>query len=388
MGVPCPRVPHQIPPSHPHSHSLESGLITSCKEVRDHLQAGLPGSQPQPRVVCHKLCSGHSPMIQPSVAPQYFHLPEFPFSVWCSGLSIPSALQTVSSCCPALQSEIRPQLSPIVTVPASSQFTPPGCPFQPCRSICKAAEVPESLPCPWIHTAPFYNSYILWVPCTLRLDTWLPASASPHKGRQEMFKGRAFPRLPLIAGYTSCRSHFGASTLSRETAGTLIPWLIPLMKAQEVLPPSLFFLCSLFSLLLSCLYSQRPLALLLHLWCPRCPFPVQAGGPSPTCAGAAALPLPRAPGLLHSTWPGPPSSPLSLHGWVLWRTHGGRPSPAHMCSGGPSAWLTFNRFQPESSCVSPVCLAAARQAPCSAPACPGWRSTQTTSCPWQPFTLH
>lgn len=129
LGVPCPRVPHQTPPSHPHSHSLESGLITSCKEVRDHLQAGFPGSQPQPRVVCHKSCSAHSPMIQPSVAPQYFHLPEFPFSMWCSGLSIPSALQTVSSCCPALQSEIRPQLSPTGTVPASSQFTPPGCPF-------------------------------------------------------------------------------------------------------------------------------------------------------------------------------------------------------------------------------------------------------------------
>lgn len=191
-GRTLPQGSSSDPPSHPHSHSLESGLITSCKEVRDHLQAGFPGSQPQPCVVCHKLCSGHSPMIQPSVAPRYFHLPEFPFSVWCSGLSIPSALQTAPA---ALHCSLRSDLScpqqALSQHQASSRL--PAALSQPCRSICKAAEVPESLPCPWIHTAPFYNSYILWVPCPLRLDTWLPASASPHKGRQEMFKGRAFP---------------------------------------------------------------------------------------------------------------------------------------------------------------------------------------------------
>lgn len=95
------------------------------------------------------------------------------------------------------------------------------------------------------------------------------------------------------------------------------------------------------------------------------------------------------PGLLCTTWPVPRSFPRSPPRWVLGGGLGGAqarlpknggketdlgapsrwvclPSPAHGPFSDPSAWLRFNRFQPESSCVSPVCLAAVRQAPRSA----------------------
>lgn len=51
--------------------------------------------------------------------------------------------------------------------------------------------------------------------------------------------------------------------------------------------------------------------------------------------------------------------------------------------GGPSAWLGFNRFQPESSCVSPACLATAQRAPCSAR--PGLAFHPDGFLPWAGF---
>lgn len=168
------------PPVHPRGHGLESGLITSCWEFPTSSTLG-------PRVASHRLCSGHSLAMKPPVAPQYFHLLEFPFSAGCSDPSSPSALGTAGSRCPALQSEIRRQLPPTGTVPPSTGgCTPPGLPSRLSAGPCaRQQRLPKAFLVSFRDAAlPFLLDPHNPLPGLLHLAGWTPGClclSHPHR---------------------------------------------------------------------------------------------------------------------------------------------------------------------------------------------------------------